>query len=136
VLHNNVLNGLVIDLKKVDQVVMVMAVNNMVVKDLDHHIQKEMDLDLTVNVLHVQNGMVHDPMEDIVHIQNRTVRDPMVNVHPAPNGMVLARIENDLKAMVTVIVDLVVNMDEEAKMINIPIIKIMNRIILTIMISM
>jgi hypothetical protein len=41
VVHNNVLNGLVID-----QVVMIIAVNRMnivVASDLDHHVQKEMN---------------------------------------------------------------------------------------------
>jgi hypothetical protein len=47
VVHNNVLNGLVIDLFEVDQVVMIIVVNRMdimVASDLDHHVQKQMNL--------------------------------------------------------------------------------------------
>jgi hypothetical protein len=54
------LKDLVIDLKKVDQVMAMKSMNIVVVNDLDHHVQKQMDLVLMVNVLHVQNGMVHD----------------------------------------------------------------------------
>jgi len=76
VMFNDVLNGLVIDLSKVDQIVMIIVTskpNTMVaVNDLDHHTQKEMNLDLKVNVLHV------------LHVQKE-------NGHRAPKAIALGK---------------------------------------------
>jgi hypothetical protein len=159
---HNVLNFLVIDLKEVNQVLVVMAVNKvdimvvedlkevdqvvvkiavkkvniMVVIDLDHHVQREMDPDLMVNVLHVQNGIVHDRMENVLLVQNETVHDLIGNVHPVPNGMVVVRMENGLKTMIMIIVDQVVNTNEKAEMIKAGMVQVLDKIILIMMMSM
>jgi CRISPR/Cas system-associated protein Csx1 len=140
-LTNGVLNGLVIDLKKVDQIVVVMAVKKadpvvandldqvvkiiavkkekmVVANHLDHHVQKEMDLVPMMTVLHD------------LHDQNETTHDPMVTT------IVLVRMVNDLKVMVTGVVDLVVNMNVKEKTIKTAMIEVMNGLILIITISM